>query len=433
MESSRRMTVEILLTVLIAALVLVIAWGLVNPNVPRPVPIIAIVALVLIGYAIMRFVVNPKRMRGIQADRTLQLAKNTLAAIHDGLNSNSADEVCKLLLPYSSALAVAVTDTEQIIGYAGFGKERQPNGTPITVRSTVQTLEDGETRVLTDPMEIGFPDLAEELRAAIVTPLRTGSKIVGTLKFYYRSSRKLDITQQSLDVGLAQLLSTQLTAGEVDKQTELATRMELRALQAQINPHFLFNTINTIASLIRTDPAQARDLLRQFAVFYRGTLENSRDTINLSAEIEQTDRYFALVRARFGEDRLDLRTTIEPGLEYLQVPAFIVQPIVENAVNHAMRDEGQLHIVVLAKRVPDGAVIIVEDDGVGIPEEKLASLFDPKTGSPVEPSSDSGMGIAMKNVDDRLKGLFGPGSGITMTSVFGEGTTVYLHLNEASN
>ena len=91
----------------------------------------------------------------------------------------------------------------------------------------------------------------------------------------------------------------------LEEQTKLATSMELKMLQSQINPHFLFNTINTIASFIRTDPNKARTLLREFAVFYRRTLEDAADLILLDREIEQTQRYFTFEVARFGEDRLE--------------------------------------------------------------------------------------------------------------------------------
>ena len=365
MENKRIAFIETILTAMVALLVLVIIWSLLTEDAPTFVPIIAIIGLVLVGYAILRFAVNPARLRATQADRTLSLASSTLSAIHEGLNSDSADEVCRLLLPYSAALAVSITDKERILAYAGFGENLRPAGEPIKTKSTLLTLSDGQTRVLMNPAEIGIPDMEDDLRAAIISPLRMGNKVVGTLKFYYHSSRKLDETQQSMAKGLAQLLSTQLTAAEVDAQTELATRMELKALQSQINPHFLFNTINTIASLIRTDPNRARELLREFAVFYRRTLENSKDLIAMNVEIEQTERYFQFVLARFGEERIELKTSMEPGLESLRVPSFIIQPIVENSVNHAMRDEGQVqfHRVQL---VPTRALVIVADRASGV-------------------------------------------------------------------
>ena len=165
----------------------------------------------------------------------------------------------------------------------------------------------------------------------------------GTLKFYYTTPRLLNETQVAMAEGLAMMLSTQLELSELERQTELATRMELKALQAQINPHFLFNTINTIASLIRTDPARARELLREFAAFYRRTLESGDELITLGQEIEQTRRYLTFELARFG-DRVIVEEELEPQVLQMLVPAFIVQPLVENAISHGMRAEGPLTI-----------------------------------------------------------------------------------------
>ena len=137
-------------------------------------------------------------------------------------------------------------------------------------------IETGEHRVLATKNEIGCPRGDCLLTAAIVVPLEMRGCSAGTLKFYYTTPRLLNETQVAMVEGLAQMLSTQLELSELERQTELATRMELKALQAQINPHFLFNTINTIASLIRTDPTRARELLREFAAFYRRTLESWR-------------------------------------------------------------------------------------------------------------------------------------------------------------
>ena len=104
-------------------------------------------------------------------------------------------------------------------------------------------------------------------------PLFVGGRVEGTLKFYYRDPRKITETLRSIAHGFAQLLATQMAAVEMETQRKLAASMELKMLQTQINPHFLFNTINTIASFIRTDPMKARTLLREFAVSTWRTLE----------------------------------------------------------------------------------------------------------------------------------------------------------------
>ncbi|NTU88921.1 MAG: histidine kinase [Actinobacteria bacterium] len=413
-----------MLTAIVAILTLIIVWSLVSGGIPAFIPVVAIAALAVVGFALLRYTVNPDHLRARQSDRTLYLASKTLGYMREGLNEESADAVCRLLLSYSSAIAVSITDTQKVLGFAGIGVESQRPKNPILAKATLATLEDGAIRILTNTADIGLPpEESYIVQGAIIVPLRVRNDNVGTLKFYYHSARKIDETQQAMAEGLGELLSTQLSSAELDAQTELATRMELKALQAQINPHFLFNTINTIASLIRTDPDRARELLREFAVFYRRTLENSEDLIAIGEELSQTTRYFKFELARFGSDRVQLTTYLEKGLEGLMVPAFIIQPLVENAVNHAIRPEGQLHIEVSVVRSGSDVVVSVVDDGIGIKKEEIPFTLLPGYGT--------GMGIALKNVDDRLKGYFGTASGIKIESEYGVGTSVKLVLQDA--
>jgi two-component system sensor histidine kinase LytS len=246
-----------------------------------------------------------------------------------------------------------------------------------------------------------------------------GTRVEGTLKFYYREPKKITETQRSIAHGFAQLLSTQLAAAEMENQHKLAVSMELKMLQTQINPHFLFNTINTIASFIRTDPAKARTLLREFAVFYRRTLEDSTERISLARELDQVQRYFNFELARFGENRLGLEVEAAPELRDMLVPPFLVQPLVENAIKHAMPSEGKLVIRVVAYAEGDDVLIVVSDNGVGMTEETCANITQ------VE-SSSTGLGIAVKNVHDRMLGYFGPNAEMVYTSQLGEGTQVTL-------
>jgi len=230
--------------------------------------------------------------------------------------------------------------------------------------------------------------------------------------------RFLNETQLAMAEGLARLLSTQLDLADLDRQTELATEMELKALQAQINPHFLFNTINTIAAFIRTDPSEARRLLRQFGTFYRRTLEQAEDLVTLERELEFVDTYLELEKARFG-DRLEVKRDIDDEAFDLLVPAFMIQPLVENSIAHGMRSDGQpLTVTISAHVYPEEACINVVDDGEGITVERLPHVLEPGAGS--------GLGIALRNVRDRLAGHFGPESRLTIESTEGLGTTVGL-------
>jgi len=364
---------------------------------------------------------NPDKLTANQTNRMLRLASDTLRFMRIGLTEQSANEVCAILLPLTEAESVAIIGGGVVMGSAGCEEIWETGNDPIPIPNTPQRFEYGAKYIIRSSENEDPAEFPTELKACISAPLVIQGALMGTLKMYYKSHKSIGQTQQATAVGFAELLSTQLALAELDAKTELATKMELRALQAQINPHFLFNTINTIASLIRTDPAQARVLLREFATFYRRTLESSQDLISIELELNQTMRYLGFERARFGAEKIQLTSYVEPGLEQLSVPAFIVQPIVENAVGHAMRPEGDpLHIHIEVVRREEDVVISVADDGVGMD----TTVRD----GAVQKGSSKGAGIALKNVNERLRSCFGAGSGIHIESTLGVGTTVYLTL-----
>ena len=416
----RFFTLEMLMSVLVALAGLVIIWNLVTPEANVVVLFIAGVMFTLAITVLIRLLMDPDSVRARQSNAVLQLASQTLEAMGEGLDAKSSQRICSLLMPSTAAIAVAITDDHSILGYAGYEESHNPTGAIIRTQATYATLADGKTRVLFTPEEIGFPNGAHGINAAIIVPLAVGKDVKGTLKFYYRSANHISETQKSIAVGFGQLLSTQMAASALEEQTALATKMELKMLQSQINPHFLFNTINTIASLTRTDPAQARTLLREFAKFYRSTLEDSRDLIEFQREVEQTQRYFMFELARFGEDRLELICDIQPEVNEMMVPPFLLQPLVENAVRHAMPSEGKLTIRVTGMRMGDDVIVSVIDDGNGMTQEACQNIL--------HPSSTQGMGIAVGNVHDRICGYFGPGTRLEVESELGKGTTVRLVL-----
>jgi two-component system sensor histidine kinase LytS len=387
--------------------------------------VVCVLGIIAVVLAMVRFSIAPDRLRARQSERMLKIAANTLTHMRTGLTIESAEAVCKLLLPATSANAVAITDRVSILGFAGAEKESYQVGSPIRTASTRNSLRSAEMQVITSREGIGFPDEGTVFQAAIVVPIiPAGDEVVGTLKFYYRSAKRIDETEQAVAFGLATLLAMQLSLADLEYQRELAAQMELKALQAQIKPHFLFNTINTIAALIRTDPSRARILLREFATFYRRTLEGSLDSITLEQEYLQTLRYLGFEIARFGADRISLTSNIEKGLETIQVPAFIIQPLVENAVGHGMREEAPLHIELFARVCDNDVLIDVRDDGRGMSEETLRHILDPDF---------SQGGVALRNVDDRLRGFFGRQAHLAVQSKPDIGTTVSMNLGPIEN
>jgi len=456
---------ETIVTTVVALLVLVLLYSLISEQGSPLITSIALAGLVAVAFATIRQTLSPDRLRAQQTKRTLNLASRTLVYMRGGLTAENSQAVCEILLPESQAMAVAMTNDQVVLGYAGEHAEAFPIGSTIHTAATHRVLESQQIEVFSSSGAIGMrkptasekaalkskrkltPAMKEALEAAqahvwhegdldveigqpstsiipagIVAPLVVRGVSVGTLKLYYEAPHLIDETQRAIAEGLAELLSTQLSMSELDRQVELATKAELQALQSQINPHFLFNTINTIASLIRTDPMRARGLLREFAVFYRQTLENSNDLIPLDREIQQTNRYLGFEVARFGDERIATTVDLGQDLADLRVPSFIIQPIVENAVNHAMRPEGTLHIAIDAQVQGADVLIRVSDDGVGMTPEQAKRLID-EAGP-----SKRGTGIALRNVDGRLRAVFAPGSHVEVVSQPGEGTVVTLHL-----
>ncbi|MCL2529673.1 MAG: histidine kinase [Coriobacteriia bacterium] len=411
--------VEIVVIIAVAVLFAVAVIALLSNAHPVVVAFCTVAALSLI-MLMLRLNLSPDRLRARQSERTLKLAAQTLPFMQKGLSIESAQEVCKLLLPATEASAVSITDKEIILGY--FGREMKSHriGSPITTEATKRTIAEGRVQIARSHEEIGRSKTFKLLQAAICVPLFQHEEVVGVLKFYYRNAQQINANQLAMAEGLGGLLDMQLRLAELEHQRELAAKMNLKALQAQINPHFLYNTINTIASLIRTNPQHARILLREFAVFYRQTLEGSMEETTLDWEINQTLRYLGFEKARFGSDQIIVGVEVDEELLNIDVPAFIIQPLVENAVAHARRVDEPLHVYIRGSITGQRVVIIVEDDGIGMPES--TQMMALKVSDPER------TGVALKNVAERLEGFFGKNAGLEVQSEVNVGTRIILNL-----
>lgn len=428
-----RRTADALLVVCALVLTGTLAWSLQSGR-------LVVAMLAGCGFAaviVMSGAVNltSSHTRSEATERTLRVASNTLEHLGGGLTAENAHAICALLLPETNAAAIAITDVSQVLAYEGTLESRFRSGSQNT-KPTLEVLESKRMETFV-AMDAATQDVRrfvlgsrhESHTFGIIVPLLVQGRAVGTIKLYYGRDLDIDRTQLGIAEGLGMLLSTQLSSYELDRQAELTARAEVKALQAQINPHFLFNALNTIASFTRTNPTKARDLLREFSLFYRRTLENSEKTlIPLSQELEQTRRYLKIEKARFGEDRISESEHVEPGCERLSVPSFLVQPIVENAVRHAMRDEGTLHVDVQVATDGDDILIAVADDGLGMDHTVADRLLAGVNDSRPSGGGSRGAGMALRNVAERIERFFGAGSGVEIVSKPGEGTCVTLRL-----
>jgi two-component system LytT family sensor kinase len=204
----------------------------------------------------------------------------------------------------------------------------------------------------------------------------------------------------------------------LEEQKRLLLEARLDALQRQINPHFLFNTLNSIASLVRFRPEQARELIVKLANILRKMLNEHDAFVQFRDELATTDDYLSIEIARFGAEKLTVAREIDPRSLDIPVPSMLLQPLVENSIKHGLEPRIAGGVITLRSRLEQGKLIIeVEDDGVGIaPGRAHTSGVLQGTGN----------GIGMKNVRERLEVLYGDAALFDITSRPGRGTKVTL-------
>ena len=353
-----------------------------------------------------------------QSHKALHIASKTLPFLRRGLNAESAKETVHIILTATDYDAVAITNTERVLAFAGAetGHHSPPGNTHLTT-ATHHVLETGEMQIAQNKAGIGCPHVGCQLSSAVIVPLKSNDHVIGALKLYYIHKGAVGESDLVFATGLAHLFSTQLELTEVDRQSKMAAKAKMKALHAQINPHFLFNTLNTIASLIRTKPDLARDLLIKLSAIFRYALHKTGQNIPLNDELNQVRAYLSIEKARHGE-KLTVVEEIDPGLEHFLIPSLSIQPLVENAIKHGLQPKPSGGTIVL-KACDEGKAIAITiiDNGVGM---------DLKSHHPLE--NPTGESIGLINVHERLHGQYGGEYGLTLDSCPGRGTTVQIRL-----
>ena len=354
--------------------------------------------------------------RGTTDSTILDILTEAMPLLRNGLNAGSARATVELLFNRLGVDAAAVVSTETILAYAGEGADHHHPGMTTMTDFTRRALEGTQTLVTHARAEIGCAQPDCKLSAAAIAPLHVGARVVGAIKLYRANGAVLSEMDIRTISGLARVFSLFLELGESDARIALVREAELGALRAQISPHFLFNTLTSIAALTRSDPERAHDLIVDFADFFRRTLGKHGESVSLREELDQVERYVHLERARFG-DRLTVKYEIDATLLDQHLPVLSIQPLVENAITHGISPGNRNGTVrVRVNRSSRAIEIAVIDDGVGIAPERIARVLEPGFGD--------GLGIGLANVDRRLEMLFGESSRIRIESTPNRGTTV---------
>ena len=330
--------------------------------------------------------------------KALNIANRTVGIMSQGFTPEASNKIARIIQEETGVGAVAITDTEQILAFIGTGEDHHLPGTPIASAITMQAI--AQNKVLfadgnSQPYRCSLSS-ACQLGSVLVIPLQGDKGVIGTIKLYEPKKRLFLKINHTLGEGIANLLSQQLLAGRLEQHQRLLVQSELKLIQAQINPHFLFNTLNTISAITRRDPDKARDLLLHLSLFFRKNLKRQSGLATLQEEQEHCQSYLEIELARFG-DRLTVINEIPPHLATLRLPSFTLQPLIENAIKHGVStllEQGRIRLY--TDEHPTSVTIHVEDN---------AGTWQ------AHPAGD---GLGMTIVDRRLKSAFGERYGVTI-------------------
>ncbi|MBE9609001.1 sensor histidine kinase [Chitinilyticum piscinae] len=354
--------------------------------------------------------------------RALRIAARTDGVLRGGLSAASAQKVATIIAEETGVGAVAITDRERLLAFTGTGADHHLPGTPIVSTHTLEAIRDNRV-VYADGNEVAYTcSIHPECRlgSTLVIPLQDADgQVIGTIKLYEPKGRLFARVNRTLGEGIANLLARQILTGRLESQRSLLSQTEIKLLHAQVNPHFLFNALNTINAVIRIDPDRARTLVQHLSTFFRKNLKRPEEEVTLAEEIEHVNAYLQIELARFGE-----RLKVEIDLPYIyaqaRLPAFSLQPLVENAIKHGTAHLlGPGHIRLFAEPGKNEHTLLVH-------VEDNAGLY------PL--ARQAGAGLGMTLVDKRLKARFGERFGLAVDALAERYTriTLTLPLNEES-
>lgn len=345
--------------------------------------------------------------------RALKLAISTDGILRQGFNETNSRQVAQVLYDELNVAAVAITDREKLLAFIGVGDDHHLPGTPIASPYSRQAIINNEV-VYADGNEMPYCCSINphcKLGSTLVIPL-TGenNQVVGTIKLYEVKNRLFGSINRTLGEGIASLLSAQILAGQFERSKQSLLETEVKLLHAQVNPHFLFNALNTLQAVIRRDAEQAGSLVQNLSTFFRKNLKRPGEIATLAAEIEHVNAYLQIEKARFRE-QLCVKISIPDTLKHTRLPVFSLQPIVENAIKHGTSQIFEQGKITLTAHTEGPLLVVSITDNAG--------LYCP------DGISD---GLGMSLVDKRIKVRYGKQYGLSVHCVPEVQTTITLTL-----
>jgi two-component system, LytTR family, sensor kinase len=390
------------------------------PDLPLSTVVLGLIVLLVLAVSAVVFLLLRSRRNAFASPLeratfgTLHTVALAAPALRQGLNPSSAEFALPYLRQLLDTCALTMTDNRGgMLAWDGEADQHEPD-----VRMLAgQVMSTGRQQVMSHT-SIQCERSDCPVRGIVVVPLESGGSIIGTLGALTTSTAGPVLLRATAEV--ARYVSSQLELAELEDARSRLDRAEVRALRAQISPHFVYNALTTIASFIRTDPVRARELLIEFADFTRYSFRTAGEYTTLQDELNNIHRYIRLEKARFGK-RLNLNLNIDPEVLTVVLPFLALQPLVENAVRHGLSskpDGGTISIT--AENAGAECVIVVDDDGIGMDPSRLhEDLAD---------AHQSGAHVGLGNVDDRMRSTFGDDFGLVVDTAEGAGMKITLRV-----
>lgn len=340
----------------------------------------------------------------------LHIADQSLPLLKKGLYSKKdMEQTAQIIYESLPCAGVIISDTEKALAW----KYNLKTGAILTSQDLNRLISLlAKEPVAAQMDESGGLYLMPKSYTLTAAPLARMEQPIGFLMVISRKQWNSSNINTAFVSELASLFSTQLELGNLEYQKRLRRKAELLALQSQVNPHFLYNALNTISYVCRENPDRARNLLLTLSTYYRQTLENERYTLNLHTELYHINNYLELEQARF-EEKLQVTISVPDDLDCM-IPAFILQPLVENSIRYGADETGLRQVEIAAREETEAVRIMVSDHGPGIPPEIIEHLYSEK---------DNYKQFGLRNVHKRLKSIYNKNCGL-MIGHTSQGTTV---------
>ncbi len=387
-----------------------------RPDLPTVLAVLVLVAA-LAGAVVA--VVRLRARRGIATAMqratydVLHTAALAAEPLRGGLTTDSAAKAVRHLRTLVGSVGLTLADEDRCLAFDGRGSHHSGQLTAAAQRA-IRT----NRSVVLNSADLPCDRMDCVVRGAVIAPL-TGAdgRAAAAVVAVADDQPAPGLVQATLET--ARWAGSQLALSELDSSRERLAKAEVRALRAQISPHFIYNALTAIASFVRTDPERARELILEFAEFTRYSFRAHGEFTTLAEELRSIDRYLTIERARFG-DRLQVRLQIAPEVLPVGLPFLCLQPLVENAIRHGLsRKPGVGMVSIEASDAGAECHITVEDDGVGM---------DPTVFALDGAESDDGQHVGLSNVDERLRNVFGDHFGLVVETAPGEGTKVSMRV-----